>query len=325
MLLVKNLSKQYGESTAVSQVNFELEKGKKLILLGTSGSGKTTTLKMINRLVEPTTGNIFIDQVNINQQNPVELRKNIGYVIQNAGLFPHYTVAQNIGLVPWLLKWEAPQIESRTQELMEMLDLDPSELLHRYPRELSGGQRQRVGVARALAVDPPLMLLDEPFGALDPITRHQIVEEFKRIESLAQKTVVMVTHDVFEALDLGDFICLMDQGKIQQWGEARELIFKPKNTFVKEFFDSNRFQIELKVSQLRDILPYVSSQEDTGERRWVPCQEDISLLDLMEKTAHLHEAKEGLFIQDKTEKGGLRALPSEIMRAFYKYKEHFSY
>ena len=265
MIEILNLTKKFNGLTAVDNISFSVEKGETLILLGTSGCGKTTTLKMINRLIEATSGKVFIEGKNIQDQKPEELRKQIGYVIQSIGLFPHYRVEQNVAIVPNLLKWDNKQTVSRTRELLELVDLPPDDFLKRKPEELSGGQQQRVGLARALAADPSVVLLDEPFGALDPITRRQIKKEFINMESMLQKTMILVTHDVFEACELGDKICLMDEGKIKQIGTAKELIFSPQNDFVINFFQANRFQLELMVLTLMDIMDEITIKEYKGE------------------------------------------------------------
>ena len=251
MIEIKNLSKVLNENLVVDDISFSVNKGETFVLLGTSGCGKTTTLRMINRLIEPSSGEIRINEKNINRENPEDLRKNIGYVIQNTGLFPHYTVEQNISIVPNLLKWEKEKTKKRIHELMKLINLGSDEFLNRYPHELSGGQKQRVGIARALASDPSLVLLDEPFGALDQITRAQIRKEFKNLESLLHKTIILVTHDIVEALELGDRICLMNKGKIEQIGTVEELISSPKNSFVKSFFDSALNEISEAVHKLK--------------------------------------------------------------------------
>ncbi|SDP99648.1 osmoprotectant transport system ATP-binding protein [Mucilaginibacter sp. OK268] len=252
MIKVKDISKRFGKVKAVDTISFEVQEQENLILLGTSGCGKTTTLKMLNRLIEPTSGSIFINGKNITDEQPETLRRGIGYVLQNNGLFPHYTVAENIAIVPQLLKWDKKKISDRTAELMEKLHLS-SDYLHVYPNELSGGQQQRIGLARALISDPPVLLMDEPFGALDNVTRAAIHKEFKALDELKRKTIIMVTHDVQEAFELGDRICLMDQGKIVQSGTPADLLFKPTNKFVKDFLKDQRLQLEFKAMRLLDI------------------------------------------------------------------------
>jgi osmoprotectant transport system ATP-binding protein len=256
MIELKGISKKFGDTQAVNQVSFKVEEKETLVLLGTSGCGKTTTLKMINRLIEPDAGQVFINGENITNQDPDVLRTGIGYVMQNIGLFPHYTVAENIAVVPKLLKWDKGKIKTRTQELIEKLHL-PENSLSMFPHELSGGQQQRVGLARALVTDPSVLLMDEPFGALDNVTRTSIQKEFKGLEELKRKTIVMVTHDVQEAFELADRICLMDKGKIIQIGTPKELLYQPVNDFARKFLAGQRLALEFKVVNLHDIWPYL--------------------------------------------------------------------
>ncbi|MEP2773648.1 MAG: ABC transporter ATP-binding protein [Fulvivirga sp.] len=253
MLEVKALSKQFEDTYAVKEISFNVPKGEVLVLLGTSGCGKTTTLKMINRLVEKTSGTITINGRNAYEVSPYELRRDIGYVIQETGLFPHYSVAQNIAVVPELLSWSRLKIDQRISELLDLIGLGES-VMNRMPHELSGGQQQRVGLARALAADPSLILLDEPFGALDPITRKGMQDEFLQLEGALNKAMVLVTHDVNEAVKLGNQICLMDKGEVQQIGKPSELVFNPKNEFVENFFDQNRLELELSIVSLADLI-----------------------------------------------------------------------
>ncbi len=255
MIQVENLTRQYGDRNVVDRVSFSVAEGETLVLLGTSGCGKTTTLKMLNRLIEPTSGTIQVNGSDIRQQPAHVLRRDIGYVIQDTGLFPHYTIGENIATVPRLLGWSATQIQQRTRELMTLLKL-PESYLNQFPDQLSGGQRQRVGLARALAADPPVVLMDEPFGALDPVTRVGIRREFRRLDALQRKTIVLVTHDVSEAFELGDRICLMDQGRIQQIGLPKELLGKPANEFVRRFFADQRLNLQLQITTVADIVPY---------------------------------------------------------------------
>lgn len=260
MLEVKALSKQFEHNYAVKDISFTVPKGEVLVLLGTSGCGKTTTLKMINRLIAKSSGSIFIDGKSTDQIDPYELRRDIGYVIQETGLFPHYTVGQNIAIVPELLSWSRSKIDNRISELLDLIGLGEA-VMDRMPHELSGGQRQRVGLARALAADPSLILLDEPFGALDPITRNDMQDEFLQLEGALNKAMVLVTHDVNEAVKLGDQICLIDKGEVQQIGKPSDLIFNPKNDFVRSFFDQNRQALELSIVTLGDLADYLSSVE----------------------------------------------------------------
>lgn len=262
MIKAENLIRKFGHSIAVNDISFEVKEGENLILLGTSGCGKTTTLRMINRLIAPDSGTIFLDGVDISTRQPEELRRGIGYVLQNHGLFPHYTVAENIAIVPRLLKWKNEDIRKRADELFQKLNLDPV-LADKYPAALSGGQQQRVGLARSLMVNPPVLLMDEPFGALDNLTRISIRKEFKALDELVKKTVVMVTHDVQEAFEMGDRICLMDKGEIRQIGTPEDLLFHPANEFVADFFKEQRLQLELKSVLIAELLPGYSNEKVT--------------------------------------------------------------
>ena len=293
MIKVQHLSKHFGKVKAVDDISFEVQEHENLILLGTSGCGKTTTLKMINRLIEPDSGAIFINGENILNQSPEILRRGIGYVLQNNGLFPHYTVAENIAIVPQLLKWDSKRIEKCISELMEKLHLSKDQL-KAYPKELSGGQQQRVGLARALVADPAVLLMDEPFGALDNVTRSKIHAEFKALDELKRKTIIMVTHDVQEAFELGDRICLMDKGKIVQNGTPAELLFKPKNKFVSDFLHEQRLQLEFKSVLLSDI-----KQEINGFRS------SESVWSVMEKLKGSNDQVK---------------IFEQLMSAFYKYQ-----
>lgn len=208
----------------LSRLNLEVRAGETLVLLGRSGSGKTTTMKLINRLLDPTAGQVVVEGKSTVEWDPIRLRRRIGYVIQEIGLFPHWTVEENIGVVPRLEGWDPEKIQRRTRELLDMMGLDPSRFAGRYPRELSGGQRQRVGVARALAADPPILLLDEPFGALDPITRSEIQQEFRSLQERLKKTMVFVTHDVWEAFLLASRVGLVKDGKMVLLGPPGDLL-----------------------------------------------------------------------------------------------------
>ena len=257
MIKLHNVTKIYDGSTkAVDNISFEIKEGETFGLIGTSGCGKTTTLKMINRLVEPDSGEITVSGRSVLRQPAEELRRNIGYVIQSVGLFPHYSVRENIETVPRLMHWDEDKVQQRSEHLLQLVGLDPAEFAHRTPDALSGGQQQRIGLARALAADPKVLLMDEPFGALDPITKEQVREEFKKLLAQLNKTVILVTHDVEEAFELCDRICLMDQGKAQQTGTPKELLFKPVNKFVESFFDAHRFQLELMSVSVGEVIGY---------------------------------------------------------------------
>lgn len=262
MINFKNVSKKFqGGVLAVDNLNLEVTEGETLVLLGTSGSGKTTTMKMVNRLIEPTAGSIKIGDKDVMDQNVTQLRRSIGYAIQHIGLFPHMTIAQNIAVVPKLLKWPQNKITDRVNELLGLVGLT-EDFAQRFPNQLSGGQKQRIGVARALAADPPIILMDEPFGALDPITREQLQDEFLELESEIQKTIIFVTHDVVEAVKMGDRIALMDQGRIEQIAHPYELIEKPANEFVENFLGQHRFQLSLMTHNISNIITKTQSDID---------------------------------------------------------------
>ncbi len=220
----RNVTLKRNNRALVSNLNFTIQRGEILVLLGRSGSGKTTTMKLINRLLAPTEGEVLFDGIQTTEWDEIKLRRKIGYVIQETGLFPHFTVERNVGLVPTLEGWKPKQIKTRSHELLHLVGLEPAQFALRYPHELSGGQRQRVGVARALAADPPMLLMDEPFGALDPITRLELQREFKRLQQELGKTVVFVTHDIQEAFVLASRIGLMHKGELVVLGTSQEFI-----------------------------------------------------------------------------------------------------
>ena len=275
---VSRLRKQFGGSVAVDGVSFELGAGEALVLLGPSGCGKTTLLKMLNGLIAPDGGTVEIDGVDIRSRPPALLRRGIGYVIQQVGLLPHYTVAENVAVVPGLLQQPAKATVARTQALLDRLHLPHTEFSHRYPHELSGGQQQRVGLARALAADPPIILMDEPFGALDPLTRAAVRRDFKELEELRRKTLVMVTHDIPEAFEMADRILLMKAGKGQQLGTPRELLFAPANAFVRDFFAAERLGLQLRALTLGDLAAHLPEKH----RAWAEAYSPISVHQKME-------------------------------------------
>ena len=236
----RDVSYSVDSTEIVRGLNFSVLSGEILILLGESGCGKTTTLRMINRLIEPTGGTVLVDGRSTLDWDPIELRRSVGYVLQDGGLFPHFTVAENIGLLPTLKKWDVPRKEGRTLRLLDMVGLDPKKFADRYPHELSGGQRQRVGVARALAADPKILLLDEPFGALDAITRTNLQKEFAKLARELGKTAVFVTHDLHEALLLGSRIALMDRGQIVL-AETPENFLRSELDLARKYLDTIRY------------------------------------------------------------------------------------
>jgi len=236
MIELQNVVKTYEGQEAVKGISLRVQRGELYVLLGPSGCGKSTTLRLINKMIERTSGEIYVEGAHVDAFKVEDLRKKMGYVIQSTGLFPHMKVEENIATVPKLLKWSKEKTLERTKEMLRLVGLSPEMYLKKLPRELSGGEAQRVGVARALAADPHILLMDEPFGAVDPIARVRLQKEFRQIQQKLGKTVLFVTHDVEEALLLGDKICLMRAGKIIQEGTPEEVILKPKEDFVKDFF-----------------------------------------------------------------------------------------
>lgn len=255
MIKFEKVTKKYSDGpAAVQNLNFEIKNGELLVLIGPSGCGKTTTMKMINRIITHSEGKISIDGKDISTLDPVMLRRKIGYVIQQVGLFPHYTIEDNIALIPKMNKWKDEEIKNRVSQLMMTVGLDPEVYAKRYPKELSGGQQQRVGVARALAANPDIILMDEPFGALDPITREQLQDELLRIQSEMHKTIVFVTHDMDEALKLGDRIAIMKDGELLQLDTPDQLLNNPSHGFVEEFIGKKRIYQNPEYIPITDIM-----------------------------------------------------------------------
>ena len=239
---------------AVNNIDLTVAEGEICVLIGSSGCGKTTLMRMINRLIPITSGRIRIDGKDIGEMDIIELRRQIGYAIQQIGLFPHLTVRDNIGTVPKLLGWDAARIDAKVDELLDLVNLEPSVFRNRYPRELSGGQAQRIGVARAMAADPPVMLMDEPFGAIDPINREVLQDEFLKIQAKLRKTIIFVTHDIHEAIKMGDKIALLDAGQLIQFGTPEEILTRPKNRFVKDFVGTDRALKRLDLLKVEDAM-----------------------------------------------------------------------
>lgn len=255
MIEVKNISKKVGKKTILDDVSLKIEDGSFVVLIGPSGCGKTTTLKLINKLIEPTKGDIFINNKPISKESSISLRRNIGYVIQSVGLFPHMTIRENIELIPKLKKQKTEEeIEEKTLELMNMVGLNPKEFLDKYPSELSGGQQQRIGLVRAIATEAEIILMDEPFSALDPITRNQLQEWLYSLQEELKKTIIFVTHDMDEALKLADKICIMKDGKVQQYDTVENLLRNPANEFVKNFIGSDRLWNVPEYIKAKDIM-----------------------------------------------------------------------
>ncbi|MCB0976684.1 MAG: ABC transporter ATP-binding protein [Acidimicrobiales bacterium] len=285
-MVLDGVSKTFeGSSTpAVAPLDLTFAAGEVTVLIGPSGCGKTTTLRMVNRLVEPTTGTIRIGGVDVRDRPVTELRRNIGYVIQQIGLFPHRTVAQNIATVPALHGWAKGRIRDRVEELVDLVGID-RDMLRRYPTELSGGQQQRVGVARALAADPPVLLMDEPFGAVDPIVRGHLQRELLEIQARLHKTIVLVTHDLDEAITLGDRIAVLNSGGVvEQFATPDEMLSSPANGFVADFLGRDRSIKRLALTKVRDLdlLPVSSNGDGPGDATATSVRSDSTLRDALE-------------------------------------------
>jgi len=273
LIKFENISKKFKNTTVLSDVSFEIEKGKLVAIIGESGCGKTTTLKMINGLITPTSGKIYINNEDIATKNVIDLRRNMGYVIQQTGLFPHMTIRENIELIPKVQNKNPEDITQQTYDLMDMVGLDCDKFLNRYPVELSGGQQQRVGVARAFATNPDIILMDEPFSALDPITRSSLQDELVNLQSKLKKTIIFVTHDMDEAIKISDKMCIMDKGKIIQYDTPENILKNPVNDFVSQFVGKKRIWTSPEFIKAEDIMI----------ENPITCSKDLSIFKCIEK------------------------------------------
>lgn len=316
MIRVEKLTKLYNKIPAVSDVSFAIEKGQNMVLLGTSGCGKTTTLKMINDLIHRDSGEVWLDEVNTRTMKPEVYRKKTGYVLQNIALFPHFTVAENIAVVPRLLGWDKDRIRRRSLELLEKLHLSPDKHYSIYPHQLSGGQQQRVGLARALAAEPSILLMDEPFGALDPITRTSIKKDIAQLDEFKDKTIVLVTHDVQEAFELADKICLMDKGQIVQQGSPEELLFKPGSAFVSGFFKEQQLLLEYQNTTLSKLFRWLP-ETHTYVHTIIPASPDENLWQAFER---LNTVKRSLLAIEDSGGRMKYADHGSLLHAFTTYK-----
>ncbi|MGJ3235743.1 ATP-binding cassette domain-containing protein [Marivirga sp.] len=295
MIVFQNIEKSFDKQQVLKKINLEIYQGELMVLLGASGSGKTTLLRMINALENPDSGSIKIFDKDLIKHPLLELRKDIGYVIQKVGLFPHYSVYDNVATILRLKAEKEDSIKQKVHEWLNKIGMNPSVYAHKFPAELSGGEAQRIGLARALVAQPKMILLDEPFSALDPISRVKIRNEFRKIQQEEKFTAVMVTHDVLEAVSIADRICLLADGEIQQVGTAKEILFHPKNNLIKNFVKFDQFQASLAAISLNEILPFLNQDlikiEDV----------EISILDFLQKSdSQLH---------------------ANVLDAFYKWKE----
>jgi osmoprotectant transport system ATP-binding protein len=280
---LRGAGKRYGDQVVVRDVSFAIEAGETFVLIGPSGCGKSTTMKMMNRLVEPTDGEVLVHGKDVRAVDVAGLRLGIGYVIQDVGLFAHYTIARNVGLVPELLGWDEPRRRARVEELLELVGLPVKTFGARYPNQLSGGQRQRAGIARALAADPPVVLLDEPFSALDPITRERLQDEFLALSESLGKTFVIVTHDIFEAVRLADRIAVMRDGRLVQCGTPRDIVHSPADDQVAALLGRHRMQLRLMTLSVSDCGPGAESLAPNGAPRTPPSTSAWEAIERMEE------------------------------------------
>ncbi len=315
MIRVEHLSKVYGSVGAVKDMNLEIPEGSICVLIGPSGCGKTTTLRMVNRLVEPTTGNVFIDGKNTRDYRGDRLRRTIGYSIQNVGLFPHMTVEENIGIVPSLLHWDKRRISSRCEELLALVGLSVPGMAKKYPHELSGGEAQRVGVARSLAADPPILLMDEPFGAVDPLTRERLQTQFMRIQQKLKKTVMFVTHDLDEAIRLADRLAIMEAGHLVQYDTPEKVLARPATKFVRDFVGTDRALKRLsRIAVTTFLKPAISVQVDANAAEALRGRERYRWFWVVDDQSHLlgWADRDDLQKSDSVREAAHFATPGEI-------------
>jgi osmoprotectant transport system ATP-binding protein len=296
MISIRSVSKSFGDNAAIENVSLDIAEGEHVVLLGPSGSGKTTLLRMINGLVTPSSGTILINGQDIREQPQVKLRRQMGYVLQRNSLFPHYSVEENISVVPNLLKWNKQDIRQRVKELMKKLHL-PETYLSRTPSELSGGEAQRVNIARALAADPPILLMDEPFSALDAITRKSIREQFMQLPEFRKKTIIMVSHDTQEAFALGDTIVLLHRGNLAQKGRPSALLHNPATDFVKDFLANDYLQLSLATTTITDLWNYLPQKGSNEEGISGKPSCDTTLWDVMSSFRDKNEDRQFIAIQ----------------------------
>lgn len=291
MIEFRNIKKSYKSKTILENFNLKIDDGKLVVLIGASGCGKTTLLKMINRLIPITDGQILINGKDIKSMDPIELRRGIGYVIQQTGLFPHMTVKENIEIIPKLMGKAEDEIEKKTIELLNMVGLEPTEYIHRYPAELSGGQQQRVGVARAFAADAEIILMDEPFSALDPITRTELQEQLFNIQKEYNKTIVFVTHDMDEAINIADMICILKEGKIIQYDTPENILKNPAGEYVEEFVGKNKIWTKPEFIRAEDVMIIkpvtVSSKRSLVQAREIMRDKKVDSLLIVDKEGNL--------------------------------------
>lgn len=307
MIEFRGINKIFKNNIVLYDVNLKLEEGQIIVFVGPSGCGKTTTVKMINRLIKPTSGQVLINGEDISKKNVINLRRNIGYVIQQTGLFPHMTIKENIEIVAKMQKMKSKEIEEKTRELLEMVGLDYEKFADRYPAQLSGGQQQRVGIARALITNPDIILMDEPFSALDPITRSQLQDELINIQTQFKKTIIFVTHDMDEAIKIADKICIMGKGRVIQYDDPETILKNPANEFVSNFVGKNRIWSSPEYIKVKDIMI-----EDP-----ITCSQDISLLKCIKKMRY--ERVDTLLVIDR--KGKLNGIITGKM--IQKEKDHY--